>query len=78
MAQDGKGNQVGFGDWLAVLDHDNSFRGIVRIVKLSETTKGASAIGAYVDLVGHGRVAKCKVDVSRATLVMRADGMVVS
>jgi hypothetical protein len=82
MAQDKGGNSVGFGDYL-VVDIDNgpdefSFRGVVRVVKLSETPKGIAAIGAFVDLVGNGRVGKVKVDVANSTLVMRSSGEVVA
>lgn len=71
MAQDSKGNAVGFGDWLATGDK------IVRIVKISETPKGTVAVGAFVDLVGNGRIGKAKVSVEDSVLVMRADGTVV-
>jgi len=80
MATDSKKNAVSFGDYLIVdaVPTDKSgvskFTGIVRIVKLSETPKGTSAIGAFVDLVGNGRVQRMPVDVSKARLVLKADG----
>lgn len=79
MAIDSKNNQVAFGDYLIVEEapmgsEHVKFSGIVRVIKLSETPKGTSAVGAFVDLVGNGRVARMPVDVSKARLVLRADG----
>jgi hypothetical protein len=85
MAQDKAGNAVGFGDYVIVeveprsigLNNFHGFKGVVRIVKLSETPKGTAAVGAFVDLVGNGRIAKMKVDVANSTLVMRSNGTTV-
>ncbi len=83
MAIDSKGKQVAFGDYVAIrdvqLDEVARLVGtIVRVVSITETPKGIKAIGAYVDLIGTGRVAKVQVDLSAGTLVMRSDGTVVS
>ncbi len=71
MAKDKTGETVGFGDYVAVLETADNEATIMRIVKFSETPKGVVAVGAYVELHGNGRVAKRKVDVSQAKLVMR-------
>lgn len=82
MATDRNGKAVSFGDYLIVegapIDGATSFSGVLRIVKLSESPRGTSAVGAFVDLVGHGRVAKMKIDVTKGTLVARSNGEVVS
>lgn len=82
MALDSDGNAVQFGDYMnAAIGGDGGPEpafAIVRIIKLSETPKGVAAIGAYVDLVGNGRIAKVPVDIATATLVMRSNGEVVS
>jgi hypothetical protein len=79
MATDKSGNNVKFGDYVAVRDVQlgasaTLVTAIVRIVKLEESPKGVKAIGAYVDLVGNGRISKVPVDISAATLVMASDG----
>lgn len=74
MAQDKQGKSVGFGDWVTYTVESENFIAVLRIVKLSETPKGTTATGAFVDLVGNGRVAKVNVDVAKSTLVMRSDG----
>lgn len=76
-ATDSKGNTVGLGD--VILAHVWADGGqiamkAITIVKLSETPRGVSATGAYVEVVGHGRVAKTKVDIGKGTLVLRRDG----
>lgn len=80
MATDKNGKAVSFGDYLIVDASSNEAKwsGVVRIIKLAETTKGTSALGAFVDLVGHGRVAKMKIDVTKGTLVARSNGEVVA
>ena len=83
MATDSKGKPVQFGDYLIVeaqpMDDAGivTFSGVVRVIKLSETTRGTSAVGGFVDLIGHGRIGKVKIDVTKATLVARANGEVV-
>jgi len=74
MAQDKNGASVGYGDYVAVLQTDDNEATIMRIVKFSETPKGVVAVGAYVQLIGHGRVAKAKVDIGKATLMMKSNG----
>ena len=79
MATDSRGSAVQYGDYVAVQGVDLSevqeIPGtIVRIVSISETPKGIKAIGAYVDLIGTGRVAKVPVDIAAATLLMKSDG----
>jgi len=71
MAKDAKGVEVGLGDWCIASGL------VVRIVSLNETLKGTTAKGAYVDMVGYGRIAKARIDLASATLIMRADGSVV-
>jgi hypothetical protein len=84
MATDSKGQQVGYGDYLAVTEVAldpvpvMTFSGIVRITKIEESPKGVKATGAYVDLVGNGRIGKVPVVIGAATLVMKSDGTVVS
>lgn len=76
MATDSKGKAVGFGDWVAVLETTDGKATVCRIVKFAETPKGIRATGAYVELVGNGRVVKRAVDVAASTLVMKSDGTV--
>lgn len=80
MATDSRDKQVQFGDYVATevrFDDGQTYGAVVRIVKISESPKGVTAVGAYVDLVGNGRIAKCQIDIAAGTLVMRSDGSMV-
>ena len=77
MATDSNGSAVQYGDYVAIKtvpDREELDGTIVRIVSITETPKGIKAIGAYVDLIGTGRVAKVPVDIAAATLLMKSDG----
>ena len=78
-ATDRLGFPVTFGDYVMVSDVKLSELAtltgtVVRIVKISETPKGVAAVGAYVDLVGTGRVSRIPVDIAASRLVMRSNG----
>jgi len=79
MATDKNGKPVNFGDYLMMEavtlgTPAITFTGIVRVVKLSESPKGTSATGAFVDPVGNGRVTKAPIDVAKGRLIMRSNG----
>lgn len=74
MAQDKNGKEVGYGDWVVVALEPNGPNGVVRIVKIEKSPKGTKAIGALVELIGNGRVAKGPVDIAASKLVMKSDG----
>lgn len=75
MAQDAKGNSVGFGDYVTVkLDSLDGPHTVVRILRISEGTKGTSAIGGYVSLTGNGRVGRTSFDPSASELVLKHEG----
>lgn len=76
-AIDSNGNAVGVGDVL-IVTVESEGKKAVTVVKISETSKGVTAFGAYVDLVGHGRVEKAPIDVATGVLVLRRNGEVTS
>lgn len=75
MAHDSKKQQVALGDWMKAQEGDQTF--IVRVIALNERVVGVRATGAYVDLVGMGRVKKFIFDPANATLVLKSDGTAV-
>lgn len=73
MALDSTGKQVSYGDVLFVTIESLGTK-VVTVVKISESAKGVKVDGAYVDLSDGVRTKKVPVDVSKARLVVRANG----
>lgn len=73
MATDSSGNSINYGDILIVTIESLGTK-VVTVVKISESAKGVTAQGAYVDLDDGVRTKKVPVDVSKARLIVKADG----